>query len=107
MKVEDLKLYNKYKDIREPNRILIYIGIDHEDDYIFLYKNENVEITCLTLKLLGFNPDKIAEDLNLEIIDGSGNKYIKKIIWTHHTKKSIEQYVKPLLKDKLKNIINR
>mgnify|MGYP007100077850 CR=1 FL=1 len=107
MKPEQLKLYNKYKNINYPTIEFIYIGITN-NHYIFLYKNEIINLSFSNLNVYGLNPDKIAKDLNLEtFIDGYGIKSIKNYSWEIYTKESIEKYFKPHLKDKLKNIINR
>jgi hypothetical protein len=104
----ELKLYGKYKHINNPDKEFIYIGNDNDSDYWFLYKNENSIISFSSLKDYGFNPSQIIKDLNLEIIiDGSGNKYIKEYKYIFYSKQQIEINLKPLLKDKLKNIINR
>ena len=113
MKVEELKLYNKYKDIPDiSNKEFIYIGVDNENDYCFLHKNkyndDNIDTPFSVLKHYGLNPDKIVKDLNLEtFFDEDGYKYIKEydIIW--YQKEEIEKYLKSILKDKLNNIINR
>ena len=113
MKVKQLKLYNKYKDIGDtPNKEFIYIGVDNENDYCFLFKNKDnhgdIDAPISTLNHYGFDPNKITKNLNLEIdIDNDGYKYIKgyDIIW--YEKEEIEKYLKPILKDKLNNIINR
>mgnify|MGYP006935472601 CR=1 FL=1 len=108
MKPEELKLYNKYKDINNPNRELIYVGINNENYYSFLFKNENFNTTFSYLKYFGLDPDKIVKDLNLEtFINEDGNKYIKGYEWEFYVKKRIETYFKPHLKDKINNIINR
>jgi hypothetical protein len=108
MKVEELKLYNIYKDMDIPNREYIYIGIDFTDDHCFLYKHEDFNILFLLLKDYGLDPDKIAKDLNLEIfIDEFNYKYIKGCDFVSFSEEIVEIYFKPILKDKLKNIINR
>jgi len=109
MKVEELKLYNKYKDIEEPNRELIYIGNgNNKDYYCFLRKDENDYAYLLSLNHNGLNPDKIINDLNLEtFINEYGEKCIKGYSWFFYKKERIEKYVKPILKDKLNNILNR
>ena len=108
MKLEELKLYSKYKNINNPNIEYIYIGIDKDDGYWFLYKYENTKTYFSTLKRYGFDSDKIVNDLNLEIVVySSDNKYIKGYDWKYCTKQHIEKHFKPILKDKLKNIINR
>jgi hypothetical protein len=107
MKVEQLKLYNKYKEINEPDRELIYIGNGNKDYYCFLYKDENDYTYLLSLNYYGLNPDKIINDLNLEIINEYGEKCIKGYSWFFYKKEYIEKYVKPILKDKLNNILNR
>jgi hypothetical protein len=106
MKVEQLKLYNKYKHINNPDREFIYIGNDNDGDYWFLFKNSN-HLSFSSLKDYGFNPSQIVKDLNLEIINRYGEKCIKGYSWEIYSKKDIEKYFKPILKDKLKNIINR
>ena len=108
MKVEQLKLYNKYKDIDEKNIEYIYIGVDNYGDYWFIFKNKNNNISFPRLNNYGFNPDKIVKDLNLEIdIDHYGDKYIKGYCWNRCSKQYIETSFRPFLKDKINNIINR
>ena len=108
MKVEELKLYNKYKHIDNPDIEFIFIGIDDEGDYWFLYENKNYNILFSSLEFYNFDPDKIVKDLNLEIgVYNSGEKYIKDYGWEICSKHFVETNLKPILKDKLKNIINR
>ena len=107
MKPEELKLYNKYKHINDSNTEFIYIGNDNENYYWFLYKNEDHNLWFSTLNSYGFDPNQIVEELNLEIIDINDIKYIKGYIWNIFSKKEVENYLKPNLKDKLNNIINR
>ena len=108
MDINKLKLYNKYKHINFPNMEFIYIGIDSEDLYWFLIKDKNSNTSFLMLKGYGFDPDKIVKDLNLEIgVYSNDDKYIKDYNWRLYSKKNIEIHFKPILKDKLKNIINR
>ena len=108
MKVEKLKLYQKYKNINNPNKELIYIGNDQYNCYWFLYKNKNYSVLFSVLEFRGLDPDKIVNDLSLEtFIHKNGNKYIKGYDYAFYLKKSIENYFKPNLKDKLNNIINR
>ena len=40
MDINSLKPYNKYKDINKPNAEYIYIGVDKNNNYLFLYKNK-------------------------------------------------------------------
>ena len=109
MKIKELKLYNKFKYINVSNKEFIYIGNgDNNYFYWFIYKNNNYNISFSLLKRYGFDPDKIVKELNLETgFDVYGNKYIKGYCFTFYSKQQIEKYVKPLLKDKLNNIINR
>ena len=107
MKVEQLKLYNKYKDKDYPTIEFIYIGINKIGYYCFLYKTES-NISFLSLERCGLDPDKIVKDLNLETYTNIvGIKYIKNYSWEIYTKVSIENYFKPHLKDKINNILNR
>ena len=107
MKVEQLKLYNKYKHINNPDKEFIYIGNDNDSDYWFLYKNSN-HLSFSSLKDYGFNPSQIIKDLNLEIcFNEYGNKFIKGYYYIFYSKVGVEEFFKPILKDKLKNIINR
>ena len=103
MKVEDLKLYNKYKDINNPDIEFIYIGIDNEVndyDYWFLYKEEKLDLPFLYLEEYGLDIDKIINDLNLETINNKyGEKCIKGCHFICSSKEYIEEYLKPLLKD--------
>ena len=108
MRIKKLKLYNKYKDIRYPNTEYIYIGIDKDDEYWFLYKNNNYNLSFSFLKDYILDPNKIVKELNLEIgFYSDGDKYIKDYDWQIYLKEHIEIHFKPILKDKLKNIINR
>ena len=108
MNLNKLKLYNKYKNINFPNKELIYIGVDNENDYWFLYKYENTNAYFSTLKYNGFDTDKIAKELNLEIfIDRCDDKYFNGYYFGWYKKEYIEINLKPILKNKLNNIINR
>ena len=108
MKIKELKLYSKYKDINKPNIELIYIGNENDNYYWFLYKHNNGNSSFSILKRYGFDPDKIVKDLNLGIcFDKYGFKYIKECKYRYQSKKYIETNLKPILKDKLKNILNR
>jgi hypothetical protein len=108
MKPEELKFYNKYKHINKPNKELIYIGVDNDGDYWFLYKNKDHNSSFSYLKHLGLNPEQIVKDLNLEtVVYSSGDKYIKGCDYEYYSITNIKMYLKPILKDKLKNIINR
>ena len=107
MKPEQLKLYNKYKDKNYPEIEYIYIGIDSDNEYYwFIYKDE-CDLFFHTLELYGFNPHKIVNDLNLEIININNFNYIKGYNWEICPKHFVETNLKPILKDKLNNIINR
>ena len=108
MDINNLKLYNKYKDINNPNTEYIYIGVDKNNNYLFLFKDKDYDSSFSLLKVYGLNPDKIVKDLNLEtFIYGDGIKCIKGYDWRCFSKEENEKYLKPLLKDKLKNILNR
>jgi hypothetical protein len=108
MKVKQLKLYNKYKNIDYTTIEFIYIGIDDDFEHWFLFNTEIYPILISHLKLYGFDPDKIVNDLNLEtFINKDGEKCIKGYSWEIYSKEDTEKYFKPILKDKLKNIINR
>jgi hypothetical protein len=96
MKVEDLKLYNKYKYINYQDGEFIYIGIDNYDYYCFLHKKEKYNTTSLTLKNYDINLDKIVKDLNLETFINYNGKYIKGYELYIYTKEDVEQYLKPL-----------
>jgi len=97
MKVEELKLYNKYKNINDSNTEYIYVGIDNENKYWFLFKNEYYNSSFIFLKHYGFDPDKIVKDLNLEtFIDENGKKCIKGYSWVFYKKERIEKYFKPI-----------
>ena len=107
MKPEQLKLYNKYKDKDYPTIEFIYIGVDTDGFYCFLYKTES-NISFASLEFYNFNPDKIVKDLNLEtFINKNGNKFIRDYEWDFYSKESIEESFKPILKDKINNILNR
>ena len=108
MKVEELKLYNKYKNTERSNTEYIYIGVNNDGFYCFLYKNENSIISYSLLDYYGFDPNKIIKNLNLETgFYADGNKYITGYDLDFFTKQSVEKYFKPILKDKLNNILNR
>ena len=98
MKVEKLKLYNKYKYINNPNTEYTYIGIDKRDKtYIFLYE-DNIYIKLKEYcNRWGLNYNEIINNIP------KNKKYNRE----YRSKEYIEQYIKPLLKDKLNNIINR
>jgi hypothetical protein len=105
MKVKELKLYNKYKHINIQE--YIYIGIGNNGFYWFLYENNNYKISFSLLKCYGFDPDKITKDLNLETYVNEYGEYIKEYSFIYYSKQQIEKYFKPILKDKLYNILNR
>ena len=110
MRIEQLKLYNKYKNINinNPNIEYIYIGFDKQNSYCFLYKIEDYNLSFTFLKHYGFEPDKIVKELNLEIFYNKyGDKYIKGYCYNWYKKEKIEKYLKPYLKDKINNILNR
>ena len=108
MKPQDLKLYNKYKHINNSDTGYIFIGVDDENDYWFLYKDQDFDISFYYLKDYGLDPDKIVNNLNLEtFIDEDGYKYIKGYNYVFYTKDYIEEFFKPILKDKINNILNR
>jgi hypothetical protein len=97
MKVEDLELYGTYKNTRNLKKELIYIGIGNNGFYFFIYKNENANASFLYLKYFGLNPDKIVNELNLEIyFNKNGDKFIKGYDWISYSKEYIEIYLKPL-----------
>ena len=99
MKVEKLKLYNKYKNIDCPDiGEFIYIGIDKRDgDYIFLYEAEDYCDIKDFSNTWGLNYNEIINNIP------KNKKYNR----NYHSKEYVKTYIKPLLKDKLKNIINR
>ena len=103
MKPEQLKLYQiyKYKNWKEQ---LIYIGIDTVNDYIFLYKNERYVLSKQFFTNKNLNFDQIVKDLNIEL-NANGNM-VKNYNWCPFNINDL-QYLKPIVKDKLKNIINR
>ena len=108
MKTEELKLYNKYNHKDYSDKEYIYIGIDKENDYMFLYKNEAYHTSFSLLKNCGFDPEQIVNDLNLETyINQYGYIMIKEYRWYTYSKEFIERTFKPSLKDKINNIINR
>ena len=108
MKIKDLKLYDKYKKINNSDTGYIFIGVDDENDYWFLFKDKDYDSSFSLLKRLGLNPDKIVKDLNLETcVYNSGDKYIKGYCFTFFSKNRVEIFLKPILKDKLNNILNR
>jgi hypothetical protein len=97
MKAEQLKLYNKYTHINVSNKEFIYVGIDNENKYWFLFKNEYYNSSFIFLKHYGFDPDKIVKDLNLEtFIDENGKKCIKGYQLYPFKKERIETYLKPI-----------
>ena len=109
MKIKELKLYNKYYDVNEPNIELFYIGVDQRDgDFIFLYKKQNNKIHFNLLKHNNFELDKITNNLNLEIgFYKTGDKYIKDYDIFYYSEDSVEEHLKLCLKDKLNNILYR
>jgi hypothetical protein len=108
MEVEELKLYNKYQNIDIPHIEFIFIGIDKNNYYCFLYKKKNYNLSFLYLKRYGLNPNKIVKDSNLETyVNKYGDKCIKGCDYFWYEKEKIEKYLKPILKDKLDNITNR
>jgi hypothetical protein len=100
MKVEDLKLYGKYKDISDPNRKFIYIGVDNEGFYWFLLKYESSNTSFSFLKDYGLDPDKIVKHLNLEtFIDEEGREFIKGYDRYYFITGYVEKYLEPLSKN--------
>ena len=100
MKIEELKLYNKYRDIDYSNREYIYIGIDERDkSYVFLIEND------YSINNLYYLCDNWGLDYN-EIINNipKNKNYDRKYFYS---KEEIEKYLKPILKDKINNILNR
>jgi hypothetical protein len=96
MKVEKLKLYNKYKNINYPDIEFIYIGIDKHKNYCFLFKT-NKNLLFSILKSYGFDPDKIVTDLNLEtFIKRGGDKCIKGYWVFYFSKEDIEYGLKSI-----------
>jgi hypothetical protein len=103
MKPEQLKLYHKYRNINNSDKELIYIGIDNENEYWFLYKTEKYTSSLSLLIDNGLNPDKIVTDLNLEtLINRYGEKSIKGYGWYAYSKENVETSIQPILKDKIK-----
>jgi hypothetical protein len=102
MKAEELKLYNKYSR-KEYDEEFIYIGMV-EQDYYFLTKNNvgsNVIEYKHTIISLGFNYDLIEEKVK------KLNYCIEDLYIGYDNIDSVERYFKPILKDKLNNILNR
>ena len=108
MKPEKFILYNKYKHIDYPNKELIFVAFDKTDSRkpcMFLFKDESDEVYSLSKS---WNIDfSFLEDLNIPIlredvsyITISGYSYI----WPLAS--SLKDF-KPILKDKLKNILKR
>jgi hypothetical protein len=96
-KVEDLKLYGKYKNPNKSSREYIFIGIDKDGDYQFLTEGGNLYVLFSHLKYYGFNPDKIVKDLNLEtFINEDGEKCIKGYYYAYYSKGHVENYLKPI-----------
>jgi hypothetical protein len=113
MKAEELKLYGKYKNTNIykntsfPDIEHIFIGTDKHNWYWFLFK-ENKDTKLSRLKYVGLDPDKIVKDLNLEtFINENGEECIKGYYRCCVGENYLELYFKPILKDKLKNIIKR
>ena len=102
MKPEQLKLYNKYSR-EEYNEEFIYIGIVNQD-YYFLTKN-NVGSKVIkyknTIINLGFNYGLIEENVK------KLNYCIEDLYIGYDNIESVKRYYKPILKDKLYNILNR
>ena len=113
MKAEELKMGNKYKFPKLKNNF-IYIGYNQdEENYIFLFqvnksKYDNYEdLRVSKLKRCNIDTNQIIKKLKLEkYIDIDGFEKIRDYDYIEFSKKTISQ-VKPLLKDKLNNIINR
>ena len=108
MKIKELKLYYKYKNINIPNTEYIFIGIDNKNYYWFIYKNEIFDTPFSFLNNYDFDSEQIVNALNLETsFDEDGEKCIKGYEWEIYSEENVETNFKPILKDKLNNIINR
>ena len=111
--MEEYKLYQKYttdensdSDFKN-NEEYIFIGMSKTPNYWFLYKSNSKVVTNLTLNLetfthFGLDFFKIIKDLNLE------KNIVNNELYGYYVKTtSTNPNLKPLLKDKLKNILNR
>ena len=98
----NLNLYQKYKYLNWKTEY-IYIGEKNKNNLYFLYKDEN----CYTRKQFfinrNLNFDQIVKDLNLEL---NKNGDIKNYDWACFGEEQLEDF-RPILKDKLKNLLNR
>jgi len=102
MKPEQLKIYNIYKNINFPNKEFIYIGYNKKNkDYWFLSSNYGDEYALLcVIEELDLNLKEVLSKLNFE----HNNDFFQNHYWLSF--KDVNNF-KPLLKDKLKNILNR
>jgi len=108
MKPEKFILYNKYKDIDFPNKELIFVAFDKTDSRkpcLFLFKDKPNNVCDFSKH---WNIDfSFLDNLNIPIL-GECVSYITisgySYIWPLAL--SLKDF-KPLLKDKLKNILNR
>jgi hypothetical protein len=104
MKLEELKIYNRYKHINIPNEEFIYIGFNKLNNLCFFLIPKNTEYGNAQINV-------ISEALNLDVKQvlsklnfKHNNYYFEEYIW--HITYDINKF-KPILKDKLKNILNR
>jgi len=113
--MEEYKLYQKYttdknsKSDFKKNKEYIFIGMSKTPNYWFLYKSDSEVVTNLNLTLnletfthFGLDFFKIIKDLNLEknVVNNKLHGFYAKTTLTNPN-------LKPILKDKLKNILNR
>jgi hypothetical protein len=110
--MEEYKLYQKYTtdensdlDFKK-NKEYIFIGMSKTPNYWFLYKSNsefvNLNMSLKTFTHFGLDFFKIIKDLNLEknVVNDELYGYDVKTTLTNPN-------LKPILKDKLKNILNR
>jgi len=105
MKPEELKLFNKYKHINIPDKELIYIGIDKRDgDHIFLYKSDSINYEDLN----GFKYHCEFWEFTNELYQTLIVKINNIEIYYHYYSNNYRlREIKPFLRRKLKNIMNR
>ena len=103
MKPEKFILYNKYKNINFPNKEFIYIGYNKKNKEYWFLSNNNHEGRFALLRVieeLDLNLKEVLFKLNFEY----NNDFFQNHYWLSF--KDVNNF-KPLLNDKLKNILNR
>ena len=101
MKPEELKLYQKYK-YKDWEEEYIYIG-NSKKYFYFLYKRKNLTLPREILSERNFDIQQTIKDLNLELNeDGEIKDYYLNWFIVEEIKN-----LKPSLKERLQNILNR